>query len=357
MTYSSSASLQSHLGAKHGYRFDGDFVQINAEVNFAAADLAAGNAWALQLWSSEQGFTAGLNGVKVAELAIEPRAGGILADAQSHAMPPAGAAAQVLALALVAFAADGQPLLRDLAVYPGPEIFFQPRLAGQVSCTLVDASVELAIETISNPRVAGNLSGTLCLEVWALEAPYAGGSWAGSPVASLVLGVLAGDSAWTDCRFTVPAALPEGGAALTVMLREWTPAGYVTRDYRNFAAVPLLAEVAPAAAVDMLPLVESKVAVAEKPGKMVKASAADLKKDTLEGTEKPVKKVVGAKVAVKKVSVNKASESELLAVKGLPPSVARAIIAARPFATLEDVCRAKGMGPKMLAKLRDLLVL
>ena len=55
--------------------------------------------------------------------------------------------------------------------------------------------------------------------------------------------------------------------------------------------------------------------------------------------------------------LNTASEAELSAVKGLPPSVARAIIAARPFATLDEVCKAKGMGPKMLAKLRDQFVL
>ena len=71
----------------------------------------------------------------------------------------------------------------------------------------------------------------------------------------------------------------------------------------------------------------------------------------------PARKAAAAKAAASPVSVNNGSEAELLAVKGLPPSVARAIIAARPFATLDEVCKAKGMGPKMLAKLRDLLAL
>ena len=64
---------------------------------------------------------------------------------------------------------------------------------------------------------------------------YAGGDWTGVPVASLVLGSLSGQTEWTDCHVTPHAApLPEAGH-LTLMLREWTPAGYVTRDFRALA--------------------------------------------------------------------------------------------------------------------------
>jgi DNA uptake protein ComE-like DNA-binding protein len=355
MTIYSSSSFPSHLGENHGYRFDGDFVQLNAEVSFSDDDLTGDKRWALQLWASQQGFAGGLNGVKVAEMAIAPLAGGLLVDGRCSALPPAGAGEQQLALALVAFTADGQAQVHDLAAYPARENFYLPGLIGQVVCTLADGQAELAIEAIANPRASDNLSGTLSLEVWALDVPYAGGSWAGSPVASLVLGVLAGGSAWTDCRFTVPAAMPTAGAALTVMLREWTSAGYVTRDYRNFAAAPATPEVAPV--VEAQPAVTPKAAVVAKPVKASKVPAVTEKKAAPVPVKKLVKKVAASKGAVKLVSVNKASEAELAAVKGLPPSVARAIVAARPFATLEEVCKAKGMGPKMLAKLRDQFVL
>lgn len=355
MTIYSSSSFQTRLGENHGYRFDGDFVQLNAEVSFSDDDLALDQSWALQLWASQQGFAGGLNGVKVAEMSIAPLAGGLLADGCCAAMPPAGAGEQQLALALVTFAADGLPQIRDLAIYPARENFFLPSLIGRVDCFVADGVAELTIEAITNPRVADNLSGTLNLEVWALDAPYAGGSWAGTPVASLVLGVLGGGSAWTDCHFSVPAAMPAAGSALTVMLREWTPAGYVTRDYRNFAALPVKAEEAPAVAAESV--VETKAAVVEKPAKAAKKPVAAEKKAVAEPAKKSAKKAAVSKAAVKAVSVNKASEAELIAVKGLPPSVARAIVAARPFATLDDLCKAKGMGPKMLAKLRDLLVL
>jgi DNA uptake protein ComE-like DNA-binding protein len=395
MTNNFSPSTIARLGENHGYRFEGDFVHLNAEVNFADTELAAGRSWALQLWASDRGFSgAELSGVKVAEMPIQPVAGSLLVTGLCNAMPPAGTADHVVGLALVASAADGQPEVGDLAVYPSGEVFFQPSLVGNVACTLSDGTAELAIDAIANPRAADNVSGTLALEVWALDAPYAGGSWTGSPVASLILGVLGGGSEWTDCRYNVPAALPVDGAALTVMLREWTPAGYVTRDYRNFAAVPaavatvtkveavVTEEAAPKAeaAVKAEPVVEAEApvkaepapkakpadkptaaVVAAKPAAAVKAPVEvkqpEVKKAEVKPAAKPARKAATTKATARPVSVNNGSEAELLAVKGLPPSVARAIIAGRPFATLDEVCKAKGMGPKMLAKLRDLLAL
>lgn len=350
MTSISPFGCSTQLGENHGYRFDGDFVHLNADVNFSDDDLGADAIWSLQLWASDNGFSGTeLAGVKVAELAIAPMLGGIVASACCHAIPPAGAADHVLALALVACAADGQVHVRDLAVYESAENFFQPRLVGNVSCTLKDGSAELAIEAIANPRAEDNLSGTLALEVWALDTPYAGGDWTGSPVASVIVGILGGGNQWTDCQFNVPAAMPAEGAALTVMLREWTPAGYVTRDFRNVAVVPSKAE----AAVKAKPAAKAKAAA--KPKAAVAAKPAEVKQAEVAVAAKPGK--ASAKAAAKPVSVNRASEDELAALKGLPREVARAIIAARPYASLDDVCKAKGMGLKKLAKLRDLLAL
>ena len=358
MTSISPENSATRLGENHGYRFDGDFVYLNADVDFSDADLAADLAWSLQLWACETGFSgAELSGVKVAEMSISPLAGGLYAEACCTALPPAGAADQVLALALVAYAADGLPDVRDLAVYADPQSFFQPRFSGNVSCALVDGVAEISVDAICNPRDEDNLSGTLSLEVWALDAPYAGGSWTGSPVATAIVGVLGGGNEWSDCRFNVPAALPVEGAALTVMLREWTPAGYVTRDYRNFAATPAKAEVKAKPVAKAKPAAKPKAAVAAKPATAVKALVAEVKKPEVKAVAAPAKKAVVTKAEAKAVSVNKASEDELAALKGLPREVARAIIAGRPYAAVEDVCKAKGMGLKKLAKLRDQLSL
>ncbi len=361
MTNLSPQTNATRLGENHGYRFDGDFVYLNAEVNFSDADLDADQAWSIQLWACESGFAgAALSGVKVAEMAISPMAGGLFAEACCSALPPAGATDQVLALALVTYSADDGLLeVRDLAVYADPQSFFQPRFGGNVSCTLANGVAELKIDSICNPRAEDNLSGTLSLEVWALDAPYAGGSWAGSPVATVIVGVLGGGNEWSACQFNVPAALPVEGAALTVMLREWTPAGYVTRDYRNFAALPAKEEAAPKAkpVAKAKPAAKPKAAVATKPAEAVKAPLAEVKKPEVKVPEQPAKKEASTKTAHKLVSINKASEDELAALKGLPREVARAIVAGRPYATLEDVCKAKGMGLKKLAKLRDQLAL
>jgi DNA uptake protein ComE-like DNA-binding protein len=358
MTSVSPENNATRLGENHGYRFDGDFVYLNADVIFSDADLDADQAWALQLWACETGFPgAELSGVKVAEMTVLPMAGSIFAEACCAALPPAGAADQVLALALVSYAADGLPEVRDLAIYADPQSFFQPRFDGKLSCALIDGVAELKIDAICNPRAEDNLSGTLSLEVWALDAPYAGGGWTGCPVATAIIGVLGGGNEWTDCQFNVHAALPVEGAALTVMLREWTPAGYVTRDYRNFAATPAKAEEKAKPAAKAKPVAKPKAVVAAKPAAVAKAPVAEVKKPAAKAADVPAKKVVAAKAAAKAVSINKASEDELAALKGLPREVARAIVAGRPYASIEDVCKAKGMGLKKLAKLGDQLAL
>ncbi|WP_205421450.1 helix-hairpin-helix domain-containing protein [Dechloromonas sp. HYN0024] len=343
--------------SNHGYRFDGDFVYLNADVNFSEADLAAGAAWSLQLLASESGFSGNEPvGIRVAELAIEPMFGGITVNACCAAIPPAGAADQVLAMALLSTTADGLVALRDLGVYEARQNFCQPCLLGDVRCTLADGAARLTIEAIANPRGEDNLSGTLALEVWALDTPYAGGAWVGSPVASVVVGILGGGNQWTDCQYDVPAALPADGAALTVMLREWTPAGYVTRDYRNIAALPAKAKPTAKAKAAGKPKVAAKPKAAAKPV-AAKAPKPEAKPVAAKSAAKAASKPDSIKVAAKPVSINKASEDDLAALKGLSREVARAIVAARPYAAIEDVCKAKGMGAKTLEKLRPLLAL
>lgn len=58
------------------------------------------------------------------------------------------------------------------------------------------------------------------------------------------------------------------------------------------------------------------------------------------------------------VDVNKATEEELIQVKGIGPSLARAIADTRnrgSFRSIEDLDRVKGIGPKKLEALRPYL--
>ena len=350
MTKDISGNALASIGETHGYCFDGDSVQINAELSFSDAALNAASQWALQLWSSVSGFPdQQLAGVKVAELAVYPAAGYQSLAATVAAMPPAGTDEQSMALALVCWGDNGLPRVADLAIYPVAESFVQPKLVGNVTCALADGMATLTVDAIENPRAEDNLSGTLALELWALDAPYAGGSWQGIPVASLVVGVLGGGDQLSDCNFVVPAAAPEGPGVLTLMLREWGPLGYVTRDFCNLSLEAPAKAKPKAAAKKAEPKEKATKAKAEP-----KPVATESKAPTKEGkaSAKPAKAPVA-----KGVSINTANETALLAVKGLSATLVKAIIAGRPYVSLDDLGKVKGVGPKLLAKLRDELAL
>ena len=58
-----------------------------------------------------------------------------------------------------------------------------------------------------------------------------------------------------------------------------------------------------------------------------------------------------------KVNLNTASQAEIESLPGVGPSLAGRIVDGRPYRTLEDLDRIKGIGPKMIERLRPLVVL
>lgn len=334
MTLSLAARRASHpvaqLGASHGYRFDGDLAYLNAEILCDESRLCGQN-WSLELWTDE--------GIKIAELPLgllQANGSGCLTVAGSTAAcPPASAGPHIISMLLVSQLPGQAPSIEDGASYPQPASFIQPRLQGTVCSAFGEGTIRFDLARIANPRPADNISGTLTLELWALDEPYTGGAWCGTPVASVVLGTLAGQDSWLNCQYTVPAGpLPTSGH-LTLMLREWTPAGYLTRDYRSLARPSANVAGAPAA-----PAAQATAAAVTPPSRGKSGKTA------------PRKTTAGAAV-----SVNSATVEALAAIKGISKPLAAAIVAARPYAKLDDVLRAKGMGPKLLDKLRTTLSL
>lgn len=346
-----SISSSPRLGANHGYRFDGDFAHLSAELVFDDGVVAAAPAWALQLWAcAEADGRLPLNGVKVAELPLgdlgSAAAGVHVVSGVVPALPPAGGLDHVMVLALASGDGGGFGTIHDSATYPCRESFVQPRFEGDVRCDFTAGQVRIQVGGITNPRSAENLSGTLVLEIWSLDDAYQGNQWTGEPVASAVLGTLAGQAAWSAWDLTVPAVLPPEPGHLTLMLREWTSTGYVTREYRSIAAPAVTQAPAVPATQPMPP--------AATPAK-AEAAAAKVKVEPKAAPAKAESKAASTKAGL--VSVNRAAAAELLAVKGLGAAVVQAIIAGRPYAALDDLCRVKGMGPKLLAKVGAFLSL
>ena len=215
------------FGNNLGYRFTADVVELTADIQCSPA-APVSQDWAVQLWADDA--------IKIAELPL----GSLLPDDQglmsvsgtAAARIPAGEQFHALSLSLVSGALGVYDSCHDHKEFTSLQRFQQPGLKGAVECHFGTDELVIDIAGIENSRDVGNISGTLALEVWSLEEPYAGDVWSGVPIASLIIGCLHGQSAWSSSHFVAHAAPLPATGYLTLMLREWTPGGYVTRDYR-----------------------------------------------------------------------------------------------------------------------------
>lgn len=335
----------------------------------------------------------------------------------AFASPPCGAGEYVMVLVLASGRPGQFNQIQDLAVYPCSEEFAQPRMIGRVSYRLDGARVHIAVDRVENPRPETNRSGTLSLELWALSEPFTGGRFQGHHLAGVEIGSVNGQSEFDpqaiDLAFNPP---PAGNWQIVLMLREWTANGFVTRDFTNFATRFISAPVvekapaqAPVAAKPSALIAEkSSVSTIEKPAAPVvekapapaiaKPSAPIAEKTTISTIEKSTAPVAAQAAALtvapvaakapaptvapvaakapaqeapkasaaapakpaadaspKPVSVNTARFEELAAVKGLSPKLAECIVKKRPFSSLDDLRKVKGLGTKILAEVRSRL--
>lgn len=284
---------------------------------------------------------------------------------------------------------------------------------GNVGYFIDNDRVIINIDGIRSDRAEGNVSGTLSLELWALNTPYTGQDFEGQALAGTQIGEMLGQHYLAGCEYDLIFNAPGAGNwALCLMLREWNGEHYETRDYRNFDVpfvveadlrlvetekndeasdtnvvdinrkrdaevvnkeIPKVAEKTPEKAkksepVKAQPKAETvvkkdgkksesveKTTEAKKPEPVAKKSPE--KKSTTVEKAATVEKSETKKTAEKMepVSVNKASAAELAAVKGLSTKQAEAIVAARPYKSINDVVKAKGMGAKLLEKIRGSL--
>ncbi|MCV2216956.1 ComEA family DNA-binding protein [Thauera sp. Sel9] len=361
------ATPAAQLGHSHGYAFDGDQVSLRADIRILDPMAAAERNWALQLWAGET-------------LIANAGCGALWADASGNtsveitvaAMLPAGTSEHALNLALACD--DGSGLQRcDSTGYPRSERFCLPRIDGSVGYTLAEGHTAIHADGISNPRAAGSLSGSLVLELWALPELYRGGAFTGILVGSTGLGCIAGQYATDAVDTELPAcSLPAGRWHLTLMLREWTSNGYVTRDYRTFS-LPVDGPL-PAPATTEKTAVEIAAATAEASTDAAPEAAASTESDTetpvapaepaaapaeasKTSRRTPARAAKAAKQAPAsaQISINDADAATLASLKGVTAAIAKGIVAGRPWKSVDELIEVKGIGARLLDKLRSQL--
>ena len=138
------------------------------------------------------------------------------------------------------------------------------------------------------------------------------------------------------------------------MLREWTPSGYLTRDYCNFERQVVVARQAEAPAEEGRAEATPPAQPAPVPTIPAAAVAPQAAPRAAAKTGKKVQpRAEGA--ASGRLSINRASVAELAGLKGLSERLAEGIVAGRPWASVDEIVRVKGIGSKLLEKLRTSL--
>jgi competence protein ComEA len=96
----------------------------------------------------------------------------------------------------------------------------------------------------------------------------------------------------------------------------------------------------------------SAAPVAARPKPAMKARAA---RDVLKSTDAPSSQPKAKVAAGQKIDINTASKEELDALPGIGPVKAQAIIDARPFKTITDIMKVKGIKEGEFGKIKDMI--
>ncbi|MAY42170.1 MULTISPECIES: helix-hairpin-helix domain-containing protein [unclassified Neptuniibacter] len=260
---------------------------------------------------------------------------------------------------------------------------------------VLNDQIYISVDKITNNRNLFGFSGSLSLELWAIETPYKGEGFSGQLVTYTHLTQLQDGYELTNNTYQLPFSEPTAGTwHMTLMLREWDGANYITKDYVNFpipytVSQPMvIREVNNVISVDFT-VNESPSAYpekvsddigqsinhvekenSEKPAantdatqdakldsavtdeqavKQLQKTSNKLKEAKKNKTSEKNKKKIKVKKTVK-ISINSAAIEELESVKNLPKKVAKAIVDARPYKSFDELLKIKGMGPKLLKK-------
>ena len=224
-------------------------------------------------------------------------------------------------------------------------------LIGGCGYEIQNNQVIINISEIANYRKLENISGTLSIELWALDKPYTGIEFNGSALAGTSIGELFGQHSLNNCRYELNFQEPSSGTwYLTLMLREWTEMGYFTRDYVNFA-LPYIVSKNPTILRNET---DNVINVNFSGNKKALANAA-IEKSNIPATTKTNNSDQAKPHNETDISLNSASLEDSVSVKEISSKLAENIDAARPFESLNEISKVKGLGPKLWKKIRDFI--
>lgn len=250
------------------------------------------------------------------------------------------------------------------------------RFVGNTAYKIENERIIISFDAIENQRVAGNISGTVSIELWALNAPVTGVEFEGYQVAATQIGEILGQHILPDCRYDLIFNQPPVGSwYLALMLREWDGISFITRDIRSFDLpyqVELhLVENSKQSSTEVINIhtrsavvsthEKAKKDIVKKSDKKSVKPKASKKNALAKKTEKnkkassvkaPKAKTLQTKASPNKVSINLASAQELTELKGISKKLAKAIIEGRPYKSVKSLLTIKGIGPKVFEKIR-----
>ena len=338
------------IGPRHGYRIEGDHAFITADLQIPPH--RSGGEWTLELWATELPYRKGpLTGVKIAQIALElPAQIGphtYQVDSWAAARFPLQGRAHAMSLVLIQHGPDVQTSVHAFANYAEPETFTAPHFEGTVGYRIVGNEVLLQADAITNPRPEGNLSGTLSVELWAF--PLSGASTEGLRLAASALDRVGGQFRLPEIESRVAFDEPPAGRyQLALLLSEWTLShDFVARDRRDFASIYEVSAPELAVSPRVTPRAKGKPP----------ARTADRLRLVPAAEPAAERDAAPPAVAPRLVSIQTASVEALAKVKGLNLKIAQEIVKARPFASLEDLVRVRGLGAKTVARLKALVTL
>lgn len=234
------------------------------------------------------------------------------------------------------------------------QTFIEPSLtlAGNCGYEIHGDRVTITIAEISNQRDFDDISGTLAIQLWALPQPYSRTDFEGIALAGTSIGELNGQHYLADCRYELNFQEPTDGTwYISLMLREWTEAGYITRDYLNFA-VPYIVNSQP----NIVRSEDSNIINVSFADKK-KLSDKTLAKKSTATSAKKSKSSANKPQTPSCISLNEASLEEIEALKGVSKKLAENIVSERPFESFDEVLKVKGIGSKLLDKIRQFITL